>query len=276
MPRRDQADYQKFLGRVDQEIMSHRVIHDNKYTRWFQQGNLTVEDVRSFSVQFSVFSNLFILAQLKKTFNASSLEEMRASKEILMNELGVVFRRTSPPTPLLNSDPDYAADPGLVSTEGTVQGGGFRFEAAHFEWLLNFIKPLGLTFNDVGKRQHGWSSTLHFTDGLERWYGSDDFSEGAGASYAIENWAAAGFWKELIAGMKKFRDKSGLKLNLGFWTFHDRLEDQHADHTKEELKEVYFYEKFDEDKFIHAGQKMLDCCAAFWDGLYENSRLRSH
>lgn len=278
MGAKTEQDYQKFLKRVEKEIMSHRVIHDNKYTKWFSEGKLDLEDVRRFAVQFSVFSNLFILAQLKKTFNANSLEEMRASKEILMNELGVVFHKTTGgedrTAGMAKKDADYVADPSLVSSEGTVQGGVFRFEAAHFEWLLNFIKPLELAFNDVGKRRHGWKSTLHFTDGLERIYGSDDFSTGAGASYAIENWAAAGFWKELIAGLKKFRDKSGLKLNLGFWTFHDRLEDQHAQHTQEELKEVYFYEGFDEDRFIRAGKEMLDCCATFWDGLNEDHLKR--
>lgn len=273
--KKSEQDYQKFLGRVDKEIMSHRVIHDNKYTAWFKEGNLTTDDVRRFTVQFSVFSNLFILAQLRKTFNAGSLEEMRASKEILMNELGVVFKKSSEGKEEKITDADYAGDPNLVSTEGTVQGGNFRFEAAHFEWLLNFIKPLGLTFNDVGKKKHGNPSTLHFTDGLERIYGSDDFSVGSGASFAIENWAAAGFWKELIQGIKKFRDKSGLKLNLGFWTFHDRLEDQHAQHTKDELKEVYFYEGFHEDKFIQAGKEMLDCCAVFWDGLHEDHLKRA-
>ncbi|MBI2981611.1 MAG: hypothetical protein HYY44_04880 [Deltaproteobacteria bacterium] len=312
---KNKETYQKFLHRVEREIMSHRIIHDNRYTRWFREGNFTLEDLRRFAVQFSVFSNLFILAQLRKTFNASTLEEMRESKEILMNELGVVFkktihdvishrtsemvlakapdergpRRTVPYveglvrratkdngiSDVLFQDADYAADPLLVSPEGTVQGGLFRFEAAHFEWLLNFIKPLGLEFNDVGKRKQAIPSTLRFTDGLERIYGSDDFSEGAGASFAIEHWAAAGFWKELTQGLKKFREKSKLKLNLGFWTFHDRLEEQHAVHTEEELQKVYFYENFNEDKFIQGGREMLDDCAVFWDGLDEERLKRN-
>ena len=63
-----------------------------------------------------------------------SLDTYRAGKEILLNELGVVFR----------SDRAAAAegvDPALVSTEGTVDGGRFRFGAAHFEWLLRFGRP---------------------------------------------------------------------------------------------------------------------------------------
>ena len=55
----------------------------------------------------------------------------------LLNELGVVFRppASGPAATVEGVDPD------LVSTEGTVDGGRFRFGAAHFEWLLRFAKP---------------------------------------------------------------------------------------------------------------------------------------
>jgi hypothetical protein len=72
-----------------------------------------------------VFSNLFLVAQLFKTINADSLQGMRASKEILANEIGVVFnaggRRAA------SSDNGGDTDPELVSSEGTVEGGVFRF-----------------------------------------------------------------------------------------------------------------------------------------------------
>ncbi len=262
MAAKTEQDFNQFLKRLDQEVMSHRIIHQNHYTRWFKEGELSVDDVRHFVTQFSVFSNLFIVAQLLKTINAYSLHEMREGKEILLNELGVVFKK-----PGAAAVADKTFDPDAMSTEGSIQGGTFRFEAAHFEWLLNFVKPLGLTFNDVGKRRHGTPSTLHFTDGLARIYGSDDFSVNAGASFGIENWAAAGFWKELIEGLTKFRDQSGLKLNLGFFVYHDRLEGQHASHTLDEAREVFFYDGFNEDKFVKGAQEMLDCCAVFWDGL---------
>ena len=42
--------------------------------------------------QFSVFSQLFLVAQLQKIINAPTLEEMRDGKEILANEIGVVFK----------------------------------------------------------------------------------------------------------------------------------------------------------------------------------------
>jgi hypothetical protein len=276
----DQAvkrDFISFQKRVKKEIMTHRVIVNNEFTRWFAIGEATLDDVRYFTMQFSVFSNLFILAQMKKVLNSATVEEMHAAKEILLNELGVVFKRkTKEDEESLNKrlrDKENEGDPAIVNTEGTIDGGAFRFRAAHFEWLLDFAKPLNLGFSDIGKRKHGSVSTLHFTDALERIYGSDDFTTAAGASYAIENWAAAGFWKELVAGLKKFKDREKIDLPLSFFTWHDKVEDQHAAHTKDELAEVFYYEDFDEDHFIEAGKLMLDACAVFWDGLNE-ARLR--
>src|SRR4051812_29909986 len=80
------------VDRIETELLPHEVITNNRFTAWFSKGEFDREDVRSFLVQFSVFSNLFLEAQLKKTINAPNLEAMHASKEILLNELGVVFR----------------------------------------------------------------------------------------------------------------------------------------------------------------------------------------
>ena len=91
---RSVAKAQSFLAfqrRIDSELLHHRIITGNPYTAWFSRGEQTREQVRDFIVQFSVFSNLFLIAQLFKTINADSLQGMRASKEILANEIGVVF-----------------------------------------------------------------------------------------------------------------------------------------------------------------------------------------
>jgi hypothetical protein len=114
-----------FQRRIGSELLHHRIITGNPYTAWFSRGEQTREHVRAFIVQFSVFSNLFLIAQLFKTINADSLQGMRASKEILANEIGVVFnaggRRAA------SSDNGGDTDPELVSSEGTVEGGVFRF-----------------------------------------------------------------------------------------------------------------------------------------------------
>src|SRR5262245_36857811 len=57
-------DFRDFLAAVDRDLLRHRVILHNDYTRWFQAGNATDEELRHFVKQFSVFSNQFLIAAL--------------------------------------------------------------------------------------------------------------------------------------------------------------------------------------------------------------------
>jgi hypothetical protein len=248
---------------VDEVVSHHPVVADNPYTRWFVKGEATRDEIRHLTVQFSVFSHLFVEAQLRKVINATDVDTYRAGKEILMNELGVIFKPTDS-----SGGGNAGMDPELVSIEGTVDGSRFRFAAAHFEWLVRFAAPLGLRFGDLGKRRHGTQPTLFFCDELLRIYGSDDASTAEGASYAVEHWAAAGFWKELIAGLTAFKERECPELNLAFWTWHDKVEDQHAAHTADELEEARRLPGFDEGKFLAGAADMLDGVQAFWDGLW--------
>src|SRR5215475_834425 len=275
-------NFDAFKQTIEREFMGHPVVKKNDYTAWFAHGDVPMDHLRQFTVQFSVFSNQFLLAALNRVINADTLQAARESKEILMNELGVIYNKTEKSgahagaerEPVqANSSSDREGDPALVATEGTVDGGRFRFQAAHFEWLLRFGEPLGLTFDDMGKRRHGTPSTLRFCDGLFRLYGSDDYNEAMGASFAVENWAAAGFWKELIAGLEKIKDSRVPDLSLAFFTWHDKIEDQHKAHTWDELRDCYHSPKFREEPFIRAGVEMLDDVKVFWDGLND---LRGH
>jgi hypothetical protein len=267
MPVRTSGDLARFRRRVETLVHQHPVVVDNAYTRWFAEGSADRDEVRHLTVQFSVFSHLFVEAQLRKVMNAADIDSYRSGKEILMNELGVVFRPSK-----AGAGAAEGVDPDIVSTEGTVDGGRFRFTAAHFEWLLRFGAPIGLGFDDMGKRRHGTPSTLFFCDELLRIYGSEDASIAEGASYAVEHWAAAGFWKELIAGLTAFKERECPELPLGFWIWHDKIEDQHAAHTADELAEAFFRSDFDEDRFMAGAAEMLDGVKAFWDGL-EADRL---
>jgi hypothetical protein len=261
----------RFQARIDEELLRHRIITSNAYTAWFQQGSQSHEQIMSFVVQFSVFSNQFLVAQLHKMVNADTLEGMRASKEILANEIGVIFHSPGN-APRSTTDTDREGDPELVSTEGSVDGGRFRFRAAHFEWLVRMAEKLGLEFQDLGRRMHGTKSTLFFCDELIRLYGSEDYMTSQAASYAVENWAAAGFWDQLVAGFVKYNERLGARLPLAFFTWHARIEGQHAAHTQEELEELYFERDMDEDGFIESGNEMLDGVAAYWDGLDEQRK----
>jgi hypothetical protein len=255
----------EFRSRIETELLNHGVITANRYTAWFSKGEQNEAQLQAFVVQFSVFSNQFLIAQLNKMVNAGTLEGMRSSKEILANELGVAFSR-SPGTGAATSTRG-GFDPDHLGTEGSVQGGIFHFEAGHFEWLWTIAKHIGLRFDEIGHRRHGTVPTLHFCDELIRLYGSENYEISQAASFAVENWAAAGFWKELIDGFSRYNAKHGTRIPTGFFVWHDRLEGQHARHTQEELEEYYFQTPLDEEAFIRFGNEMLDGVAAFWDGL---------
>jgi hypothetical protein len=276
---RAQVDaFQDFLGDVERDLLHHRIVVDNPYTRWFQAGLATDDELRHFVRQFSVFSNQFLVAALLRVINAPTLQQARSGKEILMNELGVIYRRAKDAGSVAargglgDDDKDREGDPELVSTEGTVDGGTFRFRAAHFEWLLAVAEGLGLTYSDIGRRVHGRPATLHFCDELRRLYGSEDAQVAEGASFAVENWAAAGFWQELEDGLMTIKHDRHPQLRVAFFTWHNRVEAQHAGHTMEELEAVYFDPGFDRDRFFRGGHEVLEAIAAFWDGLEDDRR----
>jgi hypothetical protein len=270
-------DFRDFLDEVDRQLLNHRVITNNAYTRWFQKGEATDAELRHFIKQFSVFSNQFLVAALLKVINAPTLEQMHSSKEILMNELGVVYRKPGQHVGAAQAgrsedQKDLEGDPELVNIEGTVDGSIYRHRAAHYEWLLAVGEPLGLGYNDLGKRRLGRPTTLFFCDELARLYGSEDAQIAEGASFAVENWAAAGFWQELEDGLLKLKKTRLSNLRLAFFSWHNRVEGQHAGHVMEELEEAYFAPDFNREKFFQGGREILDAVATFWDGL-ENDRL---
>src|SRR4029077_13868269 len=126
-------DFDAFKRTIEREFMGHPVVTKNEYTAWFAHGDMPMDHLRQFTVQFSVFSNQFLLAALNRVINADTLQSARESKEILMNELGVIYNKGghTAPSESADVDKDKEGDPALVSTEGTVDGGKFRFQAAH-------------------------------------------------------------------------------------------------------------------------------------------------
>jgi hypothetical protein len=271
LTRRQVDDFRAFLAEVDRDLLHHRIITSNEYTRWFQKGQASDPELKHFIKQFSVFSNQFLVAALLKAINAPSLEQMRASKEILMNELGVVYRKAGQAVSTGNGksdeEKDLTGDPELVNIEGTVDGSIYRHRAAHYEWMLGVGEPLGLGYDDLGKRRHGRPTTLKFCDELQRLYGSEDGQIAEGASFAVENWAAAGFWQELEDGLTTIKKARISNLRLAFFSWHNRVEGQHAAHVMDELEDVYFSDEFNRDKFFQGGREVLEAIAVFWDGL---------
>jgi len=269
---RTEGQFAAFNRRLDKELLNHRVITHPPYTPWFADGQVNHEQLQAFVVEFSVFSNQFLVAQMLKMLAANSLEEMRASKEILANEMGVAFHATSQGFSSAGLSESEAKNFGDIT--GSVEGGRFHFRAAHFELLLHCAEFIGLDFNQLGKRCFGSEKTLFFCDELQRLYGSENYQVSAAASFAVENWAAAGFWQQLVDGLRLMKKRPEyLELPITFFSWHNKLEANHAHHTRQELREYYFSHSVDEDAFIKTGNCMLDGVQAFWEGL-DQQRLR--
>ena len=78
---------------------------------------MSLDQLRHFTVQFSVFSNQFLLAALNRVINADRLEAVQESKEMLMNELGVIYADAERPrSGARPADAEREGDPALVST----------------------------------------------------------------------------------------------------------------------------------------------------------------
>ena len=251
-----------FRARVDDLVARHPVVADNRYTQWFA-------DRRRHPRRGAPPHRAVLRVQPPLRRGPAAQGHQRRRPRHVPRRQGDPpqrarrgVQRRPPPSATVGTDPE------LVATEGTVDGGRFRFGAAHFEWLLRFASPLGLGFDDIGKRRHGTAPTLYFCDELLEVYGAEDASVAEGASYAVEHWAAAGFWKELIAGLEAFKARECDGLPLAFWTWHDKVEDQHAAHTDDELVEAYAQPWFDEERFLAGATRMLDGVQAFWDGLW--------
>ena len=86
-------NFDAFKQTIEERFMHHPVVTSNAYTQWFAHGEMPVDHLRRFAIEFSVFSNQFLLAALNRVINADSLHAARESKEILMNELGVIYNK---------------------------------------------------------------------------------------------------------------------------------------------------------------------------------------
>jgi hypothetical protein len=84
----------------------------------------------------------------------------------------------------------------------------------------------------------------------------------------VEAGAVEKNWKDLIAGLETFRARECDRLPLAFWTWHDKVEDQHAAHTDDELVEAFAQPWFHEERFASGAARMLDGVQTFWDGLW--------
>ena len=262
-------DFNSLKKTIEKEFFQHPVIVNNPYTKWFKQGNANTEQIKDLIVQFSVFSNHFIVVQCKRMVYASTIEGEEAARAILLNECGV----------------------GMNVKTGSIEGQKFTTPNAHLNWLRKMADTLSIPSNLIGRWKSGTKSTHKFLDGLDKTYGSLDGIVGAGASFAIETWAAFGiggtkeeesnnFWMELVNGLEAYNQKQRTSHNLpsvptGFFKYHFETEAGHGVSVWKELEETYNQSDFDEKKYIEAGKIALESIYTFWLGLDETRKKLS-
>jgi pyrroloquinoline quinone (PQQ) biosynthesis protein C len=249
--------FSEFKAEIDKKINSHPAIANNEYTAWFAKGEQSQKDVEDFIIQYSLFSNDLNFALFQKMINAKSRKQMRQTKELLMNELGVIYK----PQGKAEYNPDD------VENLGTVDGGRFRFSAGHYEWLADTGEAVGLRYDQFGQTAQGNKNSQEFSKIMIDLYKSNN-SDSEGANYALEHWASSGFWLELIEGFRKFEKKVSKKIPIGFFTYHYKIEAQHKVHTEDALREIFDEPNFSQKHFSEGAIKVLDALHHFWVGLY--------
>jgi hypothetical protein len=250
---------------IRREFFEHRVITSNAFTEWFSRGEANEEQVADLLMQFSVFSNHFLVAQVKRMVNAGSLEGEKAARNILVSELGV----------------------GIDPRSGSPEGKTFSTSNAHINWLRESAAALDIDPAELGRWRNASRATRRFLTLLDRSYGSEDPMIGAGASFAIETWAAFGigagpelearnFWKQLIAGLEAFNQGRDRKIPLGFFKYHFQLEAGHGANVWHELEQAQDQPGFDARRFLRGGKQALAAIETFWLGLEESRPRLGH
>ena len=259
-------NFEAFKGVIEKEFFEHPVIVNNPYTKWFKQGLANTAQVKDLLLQFSVFSNHFIVVQCKRMVNATTIEGEESARAILLNECGV----------------------GMDVKSGSIEGQKFTTPNAHINWLRKVASMLDIEPRMLGRWETGTKATHDFLQGLDKTYGSLDGQIGSGASFAIETWAAYGigqgkeaesnnFWKELIVGLETYNQKHRISKNLpalplGFFQYHFETEAGHGASVWNELEETFSQPNFDERKYLEAGKVALQSIYTFWLGLDESRK----
>jgi hypothetical protein len=231
----DKADaFQQLVVDCCAWIMCHPIIASNNYLDRFSRG-VTFAQARHEIQQFSVFGLQFDVAQAKLVANAPTREAYEERLKLLLNEKGIPYQD---------------------GFEGELTG-QWSLATVHFTWMQNTARGLGLTFEDIGKIWIALPGTRRFVDATFNYYGSPDQNVAAGASLAIENWAANNLWTPWIGGMRRLNETLDRPVDLGYLVYHEAQEAHHSQATLDELFENFQEPWFDADRFLEGAEAML-------------------
>lgn len=235
MTEKDEHKFEALLLAIRTQIIGHPIVSNNVYLRRFAKG-VKFSQARHEIQQFSIFAHRFDIAQGLLVVEAPTLEAYWERLKILLNEKGCAYQK--------GFDGDLA--------------GTWNAKHVHFGWLLNMAEGLGLGFEDVGKISLATPGTRAFVDATFKYYASTDPNIQAGASMAIENWAANFLWTPWLSGMRKLNATLPKKINLGYLSYHEQEEQHHSQATIDELLENFTQRWFDANTFLQGAIGILN------------------
>jgi hypothetical protein len=235
MTKKDEHKFEALLLAIRTQIIGHPIVSNNVYLRRFGKG-VTFLQARHEIQQFSIFAHRFDVAQGLLVVEAPTREAYWERLKILLNEKGCAYRN--------GFDGDLA--------------GTWNPKHVHFGWLLNMAEGLGLEFEEVGKISFATLGTKAFVDATFKYYASSDPNIQAGASMAIENWAANFLWTPWLSGMRKLNATLTRKINLGYLSYHEKEEQHHSQATIDELLQNFTQDWFDADSFLQGATGILN------------------
>jgi len=228
------VEFRRLLVDVGTRILFHPAIAGNNYLQRFALG-VTESQARHECQQFSVFALQFDVAQAKLVANAPTEEAYRERLHVLLNEKGIPYQ---------------SGFEGELTRRWSPQ-------TVHFTWMLNMARGLGLEFEDVGKIWLAQPGTRAFVDATFENYASIEPNVSAGASFAIENWAANALWNPWIDAMEKLNARREERVDLGYLKYHAIEEQHHSQATLDELLDNVTEPWFDAEQFLDAAEQML-------------------
>lgn len=230
------ADLQNLLLQIAVRVMSHPVTAGNCYLARFAEG-VTAAQARHECQQFSIFALQFDVAQAKLVANAPTLDAYKERLRLLLNEKGFPYHGD-------HSQLNAAWDPNAV----------------HFAWLCDMAEGLGLGYEEVGKTWLAQPGTDAFVNVTFEQFAHIDPSVACGAAFAIENWAASGLWKKLLAGMEKLNAgrPAAEQIDLRYLQYHDHEEGYHSQAMLSELLGDFTQPWFNPDRFLKGAMRVLN------------------
>ncbi len=204
---------------------------NNEFLRKFSEGNITPEEFRRFAVEYYHFSRHFPLVLCSLLINTKDEQEAAELTKILTSELG-------------DGNP----------------------EQRHELMYRRFLRSIDLEPCDV-LNQPMLATTKQWIDAQLVLYSQQNHFLGLGASFGLENMAIT-MWDQLISGLKIIKERWFPAMNMGYFTFHRELEEQHEDAMDKALS-LHEDNEQARTSIRQGAQTVLDAEEGFWLGLAE-------